>query len=95
MPCEPAEPAYRPARWQRQSLRHFLPLPVTAHGDKPAGGIPPAVPPLPEHFRRRELRHTPCLIKDGRLATLRKVSLSVLFALVVGKDSAGAVRDEG
>ncbi len=37
------------------------------------------------HFRRGELNHMPLLIKDGKLATLCKVSLAVLFALVVVK----------
>ncbi len=37
------------------------------------------------HFRKGELNHTPSLIKDERLAALCKVSLVVLFALVLVK----------
>jgi len=37
------------------------------------------------HFCRKELNHTPSLIKDEKLATLCKVSLVLLFALVVVK----------
>jgi Na+/H+ antiporter NhaD/arsenite permease-like protein len=37
------------------------------------------------HFHRRALDHAPSLIKDARLATMCKVSLIMLFVLVVAK----------